>query len=162
LEICHFEIEKINKWSVISMAAYGPLVVVESQNTAESYIKTLNDFLLPEIRLAGGRVIFQQDNAAIHKTAAVTAFLQENNIEILDWPPQSPDLSPIENIWNVLKMKMKALKPRPRSHARMREACRTIWLTLTDEIRVGLLQTFRGRLEKCLRANGDIIDFNKD
>jgi hypothetical protein len=36
-------------------------------------------------------VIFQQDNAAIQKTAAVTTFLTEN--KTLEWPPQSPDLS---------------------------------------------------------------------
>jgi hypothetical protein len=36
-------------------------------------------------------------------------------IDVLEWPPQSPDLSPIENLWNAIKMKMKALKPRPTS-----------------------------------------------
>ena len=139
------------------MAAYGPLVVVEGKNTAESYIKTLKYKLLPEIRLATGRVIFQQDNADIHKTAAVTTFLSENNIETLEWPPQSPDLSPIENIWNVLKMKLKVIKPRPRSHAKMRDKCSEIWLTLTDDVRVGLLNTVRERLRKCLKAKGILI-----
>ena len=130
------------------MKAYGPLAVVEGKNTAESYIKRLKDELLPEIRLARGRVIFQQDNAPIHKTAAVATFLAENNIATLEWPPQSPDLSSIENIWNVMKMKMNALKPRPRSHALMRDACADIWLTLTDDVPISFLQTFRERLKK--------------
>jgi DDE superfamily endonuclease/Transposase len=146
-------------WGVISMAAYGPLVVVQGANTAETYIETLKEYLLPEIAVSTTPVIFQQDNAAIHKTAAVLSFLAENNIETLEWPPQSPDLSPIENIWNVMKMKMKALRPRPRTHANMRDACLQIWSELDDDIRRNLLNGFKGRLEKCLAANGQIIKF---
>ena len=146
-------------WGCISINAYGPLVVVEGRNRAESYIKTLKDYLLPELEAADGGMVFQQDNAAIHKTAAVMSFMEENQVETFEWPPQSPDLSPIENLWNVMKMKMKALKPRPRSHARMRDACLLIWSELGDDIREHLVNTFRGRLEKCLAANGDIINF---
>lgn len=146
-------------WGVISLAAYGPLVVVEGKNTAEHYIRTLSEHLVPEIRAAEGPVWFQQDNASIHKTAAVMAFMDENNIRTMEWPPQSPDLSPIENIWNVMKMKMKARRPRPRTFATMRNAMMEIWETLEDRIRVDLLNTFRGRLTKCLAAKGDIIKF---
>jgi hypothetical protein len=52
--------------------------------------KTLKDELLPEIRLATGRIIFQQDNAAIHKTAGMKTFLAEKKIETFEWPLQSP------------------------------------------------------------------------
>jgi hypothetical protein len=44
----------------------------------------------------------------------------------------------------------------------MRDKCSEIWLALTDDARVGLLNTFRERLRKCLKAKGDIIKFNKD
>jgi hypothetical protein len=100
-------------WGVISMATYGLLAEVKGKNTAETYIKTLLDFLLPELQVAEGRVVFQQDNASIHKTDAVKAFFTENNVDVLEWPPQSPDLSPIENIWNVMKMKMRLLRKSP-------------------------------------------------
>lgn len=146
-------------WGCISLNAYGPLVVIEGKNTADTYIETLNDYLLPELAEVEGQMVFQQDNAAIHKTPAVMTFMAENRIETFEWPPQSPDLSPIENVWNVMKMKMKALKPRPRSHAKMRDACFKIWRELDDGIRKHLVKTFKSRLEKCLAANGDIIKF---
>lgn len=146
-------------WGVMSFDAYGPLVEVKGKNTAASYIDTLEEYLLPEIGLAKGDVVFQQDNARIHKTAAVLSFLEENIVNILQWPPQSPDLSPIENVWNAMKMKMKALKPRPRTYAKMRDAMLQIWSELSDELRKDLLDTFRGRLEKCLKAKGDLIKF---
>ncbi|KAJ2989801.1 hypothetical protein HDV02_004770, partial [Globomyces sp. JEL0801] len=53
--------------------------------------------------------------------------------ELVDWPPQSPDLSPIENIWNVMKMKLKAMRQRPRSKAQLREGMFKIYDGLKDE-----------------------------
>jgi transposase len=148
-------------WGLISKAAYGPLVEVVGKNTAQSYIGTLKEYLLPEIQAAGSLVTFQQDNASIHKTAAVMAFLEETQVNTIDWPPQSPDLSPIENIWNIMKMKLKALKPRPRSHAEMRDAMLKIWSELADNLREHLVGTFRTRLKLCIKAKGELIKFNK-
>ena len=120
-------------------------------------METLGDYLVPEWEASEHPLVFQQDNARIHKTAAVLAFLEEKGIQTLEWPPQSPDLSPIENVWNVIVMKMKAMRPRPNSHARMRDTMLDIWEELTDELRVGLLAGFRERLVKCLATNGDIV-----
>ena len=146
-------------WGCVSKNAYGPLVEVIGKNTADTYIDTLQDYLLPEIEAANGRVIFQQDNASIHKTQAVTTFLEENRIETLKWPPQSPDLSPIENLWNCMKMKMKARQPRPRSHASMRDACLEIWQGFDDSLRIKLINSFRERCRLCLEAKGELIKY---
>ena len=67
-------------WGMISKRAYAPLIKVKGINTAATYITTLNDYLLPEIEAAEGLVTFQQDNARIHKTAAVLSFMEENHI----------------------------------------------------------------------------------
>ena len=50
-------------WGCVSMAAYGPLVVIFGENPAVVYIETLKDYLLPEIEAAVGLVTIQQDNA---------------------------------------------------------------------------------------------------
>ena len=146
-------------WACISFNAYGPLVEVKGKNTAVQYIETLSNYLLPEIRAAAGPVTFQQDNATIHKTPAVRAFFEQNNIDVLEWPPQSPDLSPIENLWNAMKMKMKALKPRPTTYATMRDGCLKIWQELDDDLRIGYMESFRERCRLCLASNGDIVKF---
>jgi hypothetical protein len=54
----------------------------------------------------------------------------------------------------MLILIMKALKPRPRSHAKMRDACLEIWGTMDNHIREHLVETFRERLVKYLAANG--------
>ena len=145
-----------NRWCSGALSR-DTITEVIGKNTAVKYIETLKEKLLPELEAAQGPVIFQQDNAAIHKTDAVMAFLEENQIQTFEWPPQSPDLSPIENIWNVLKMKMKALRPRPRTYARMRDAIYEIWPGLQDDIRVNLIDGFRSRLKAVIKSKGEII-----
>lgn len=59
---------------------------------------------------ASESILFQQDNASIHTSAATTAYLdkatEELAIDRMEWPPKSPDLSPIENFWAVLKHRL--------------------------------------------------------
>jgi transposase len=45
-----------------------------------------------------------QDNAPCHTSRAFKAFLQRNSIKFLEWPPYSPDLNTIENIWQWMKL----------------------------------------------------------
>ena len=55
--------------------------------------------------------IFMQDNASIHTAHIVREWLDEHAIQVMDWPPYSPDLNPIENIWALLKQKIYELRP---------------------------------------------------
>jgi len=54
---------------------------------------------------------FQQDNAQCHKTRIILNwFLEhENEFTVLKWPPQSPDINPIEHVWDVVEWKLRAL-----------------------------------------------------
>ena len=112
---------------------------------------------MEEGKRVGVNLVFQQDNAKCHKTTAVMKFLGEWGYEVLEWPPQSPDLSPIELFWNILKMKMKAMVPRPRTKATMRDAMLQLWVTLNDDLRKKVLGSFRKRCERVVASNGNII-----
>ena len=55
-------------------------------------------FVIPFIQLQA--VTFQQDNARPHVARVVRDSLTQQNVDLLPWPAVSPDLSPIEHVWN--------------------------------------------------------------
>ncbi len=88
----------------ISADGMGSLHVLEGTMNAEMYIKVLEKHMLPSRRrlFQGRPCVFQQDNAKPHTAAITTAWLH-SRVWVLNWPACSPDLSPIENIWHIIK-----------------------------------------------------------
>ena len=60
----------------------------------------------------GTPCLFQQDNAWPHSAQVTTAWLRRHRVRVLDWPACSPDLSPIENVWRIMKMGIRQRQPR--------------------------------------------------
>jgi hypothetical protein len=52
------------------------------------------------------QTIFQEDNAPCHVSVRANQWKEENNINTLPWPVQSPDLNITENVWKVLKIQV--------------------------------------------------------
>ncbi len=89
-------------WGCRSAYGMGSLHVLEGTMNAERYIKVLEQHMLPSRRR-----VFQQDNAKPHTSAITTAWLRSRRVRVLDWPACSPYLSPIENIWRIIKLKIR-------------------------------------------------------
>ena len=100
-----------------------PLEVLSSGiMTGSRYKQVLADHVVP---YKGLFKWFQQDNASSHKIQEVLEYMNDEEIEILHWPPYSPDLNCIENIWAYLKMKVRARNPT--SVEEMTEVVTDIW-----------------------------------
>ena len=73
-------------------------------------IEELYRRVLPTLLLAEDG-IFMHDNAPTHTAYVVRDVLQEMEIEVMIWPPHSPDLNPIENLWALLKAEIYKIRP---------------------------------------------------
>ncbi len=94
-------------WGCIRAYSMDSFHVLEGTMNAERYIKVLEQHRLPSRRR-----VFQQDNAKPHTAAITTAWLRSRRVQVPNWPACSPDLSPIENIWRIIKRKIRQRQPR--------------------------------------------------
>lgn len=118
---------------------------------------------LPTISEPGS--IFIQDNAPTHKAGIVQEWLlewaQDNGIELVDWPPYSTDLNPIENAWKLLKEAIATHHPiladmakNNTSKQRLIEVAIGEWEDLSSNILNKLALSMPNRLEAVIKANG--------
>jgi hypothetical protein len=96
---------KVMIWGMIMARGVGRIVRIEGNLNKELYHDILQDDVLGtyhEHRMNPCSFYFQQDNDPKHTSKIVKAWFVENDVDLLDWPPNSPDLSIIENLWDHL------------------------------------------------------------
>ena len=97
-----------------------------------------------------GHYIWQQDNAPAHR--AVTSIIKQYVPEMVDWPPKSPDLSPIEQIWNLLKQKLRGKNFT--SEDELFNALSDAWNNLSNEEVHNYWESYWARCKICLEIGG--------
>ena len=126
--------------------------------TAKVYLEVLAKYL-PTILEHDS--VFIQDNAPIHKAHKVTEFFAEMGIEVMPWPPYSPDLNPIENLWKMLKAEIDRAHPKLKGMGNsqatmdfMIKCAQEAWETLAPELLNKLVEGMQKHVDVVKAANG--------
>ncbi len=87
-------------WAAMSSAGVGPLCFLKSTVNTAIYQEILEHFMLPSANKLYGDAdfIFQQDLAPAHTAKGTKSWFNDHGVTVLDWPANSPDLNPIENL----------------------------------------------------------------
>ncbi len=117
-------------WAAMSSAGVGPLCFLKSTVNAAIYQKLLEHFMLPAADKLYGDAdfIFQQDLAPAHTAKGTKSWFNDHGVTVLDWPANSPDLNPKENLWVIIKRKMR--HTRPNNADDLKAAIKATWASL--------------------------------
>ncbi|GFW94703.1 transposable element Tc3 transposase [Trichonephila clavipes] len=122
-----------------------------------------NEILLPYVRLFRGAMglqfLYMDDNAPCHRTVAAEQLLESEDIERMDWPARSPDLNPIEHVWDFLGRRLAARTLPPVTIRELRLALQDEWAAMPQQ-RIDTLILSMGRCcETCLAVRGKHIAY---
>ena len=96
--------------------------------------------------------VFQQDNARCHTARVCADFLQEQQVNVLPWPAKSPDLSPIEHLWDVLDRRVRRRQPATLAHLEL--FLEQEWNAIPQNEIQTLIRSMRRRCTVVRDANG--------
>lgn len=141
-------------WGCFAWSGVGELAQIDGIMNADKYIDILSENLEPSVLKIGleNGFLFQQDNDPKHTARKTQKFFRGSRIKVLEWPPQSPDLNPIENLWSILDAKLD--KSNVTNKYRLFEALQMAWESIDQSYLQNLVESMPRRLGAVIRANG--------
>uniref|UniRef100_A0A8C2EN69 Tc1-like transposase DDE domain-containing protein n=1 Tax=Cyprinus carpio TaxID=7962 RepID=A0A8C2EN69_CYPCA len=138
-------------WGMFSWHTLGPLVPIGHRLNATAYLSIVSDHVHPFMTTMypSSDGYFQQDNAPCHKARIISNWFLEhdNEFTILKWPPQSPDLNPIEHLWDVVERELRALDVHPTNLHQLQDAILSIWANISKECFQHLFESMPHRIK---------------
>ncbi len=138
-------------WGEMSSAGVGPLCFLKTNVTAPVYQDILEHFMLPSADqlFKDADLTFQQDLAPAH---TAKSWLNDHGIGVLDWPANSPDLNSIENLWRIVKRKMR--NKRPKNADELKATVKETWASIPTQQYHELITSMPRQIEAVIQAKG--------
>ena len=144
-------------WGCMTTKGTGYACCIDGRMDAELYMQILGDEFLRTLEYYGldqSDIVFQQDNDPKHTSRAATRWFQNNNVEVLEWPAQSPDLNPIEYLWQHLKKQLAKYETELTSMHELWERVEVEWEKIPTQVCIDLIESMPRRIAAVLKAKG--------
>lgn len=153
----------VSVWGCFTAAGTGPLIVYEGRLNADAYIDVISEALpslVDDIPLAQRpKCKFMQDNAPCHTAKKTMTWLQRfkqtAKVDCMDWPPTSPDMNPIENIWEIIDQRLKTYQISTKQQ--LEAAIKDVWHTIDVATCAKLVKSVPKRVKAVMKAKGGNI-----
>lgn len=146
-------------WGCMSSKGCGNLVIIRGIMDKYMYKSILTKNLRSSaVKLGLGEdSIFQQDNDPKHTSSYVADYFIKKDINLLDWPSQSPDLNPIEHLWDYIKCEVR--KKKPKNLKELKKYVIEIWNSIDSEVCKKIVRTINDRVSEVLKSKGGPIPY---
>ena len=142
-------------WGCMTWHGVGYMCRINNTLDAELYRQILDDELTATIkyyRLSKRHVIVQRDNDPKHTAGSTSAWFKDNGIKVLFWPAQSPDMNPMEHLWNEVDNRLKKYPLRPSNPDDLWERIQDVWNDIETDVCQRLITTMPERVQDILNA----------
>ncbi len=145
-------------WGIFSWHTLGLLVPIEHRLSTTAYLSIVANHVHPFMTTLypSSDGYFQQDNAPCLKAQIISDWFPEhdNEFTLLKWPPLSPDLNPVEHLWDVVEREIRIIDVQPINLQQLRDAIMSIWTKISEECFQHLVESMPRRIKAVLKAKG--------
>ncbi len=149
-------------WGIFSWHTLGPLVPIEYRLNTTVYLSIVADHVHPFMTK-----VFPSSDATSsrimhrHKTQIISDWFLEhdNEFTLPKWPPQSPDLNPIEHLWDVVEREIHIMDVQTTNLQQLRYTIMSIWTKTSEECFQHLVESMPRRIKAVLKAKGSSTRF---
>jgi transposase len=155
---------KVKVWGTISIHGVGTLHRYEGTLDSNHYIELLGESLLRDFpllrgtRSRPGKYLFQQDNARPHVSKKSQEYLESIRVYTVEWPSESPDLNPIENVWGFIKGELFKFNDELKDMEQTWEKIQEIWYNQVNFMVPNLYNSLSNRFIKVVEVQGARIN----
>ena len=149
-------------WGCMTWNGVGQACKIESTLDSTLYCEILSDNLLGTadyFQMDRDYFVFQQDNDPKHTSRLAKDWFNQNRVNLMDWPPQSPDMNPIEHLWHALKQRLQTYPEPPKGIHELWERTQDEWLKIPVETCQNLISSMPSRIQALLKAKGEYTKY---